>query len=243
MRQEKNFDPGTVFVWWMSTNEVSSLDCRRWLRILDRNERERAARLRFENDRRDFIAAHVLLRSMLAAHLDRPAWEWEFATGVYGKPILAEGLRVPDLDFSLSHTRGLVAAAMVLRSTIGVDAEKIDHAKTALAIAQSYFAPSEVKMLQQTPQRDQAVYFFRLWTLKEAYLKATGAGLATPLDSFAFTLTPLRINFLEGSSNLRQHWYFETLPTTGQHILSVAVGSWSDHPVCVVAHPVVAQDL
>jgi 4'-phosphopantetheinyl transferase len=226
----------------MSTGEVSSLDCRRWLRILDRNERERAGRLRFENDRRDFIAAHVLLRSMLTAHWGRPAWAWKFATGIYGKPTLAQEFHVPELDFSLSHTRGLVAAAMVSRRTIGVDAEKIDHAKSALAIARNYFAASEIKMLQQMPQRDQADCFFRLWTLKEAYLKATGAGLATPLDSFAFTLTPLRINFLT-ASNLPQHWYFETLPTTSQHMVSVAVGSWSDHPVCVVAHPVAVQDL
>jgi len=235
--------PGMVAVWWMPTDQVGTADCHRWLAILDRDERERADRFRFEWDRRDFIAAHALLRHMLAFHLGRPAAAWQFAANGFGKPAIAEGLRVPDIDFNLSHARDLVAAAVALHAAVGIDAEKIDPAKADFDVAQRYFAPAEIEILRRTPSTEQAVCFFRLWTLKEAYLKATGAGFGTSLDSFAFTLSPIRINFLTRLDDDPRRWHFEMLPTTDAHVLSVAVGSHSDHTVHVVSRTVAAQNL
>ena len=235
--------PGIVAVWWMPTDQVGSADCHRWLAILNQEERERADRFRFEWDRRDFIAAHALLRHMLAFHLGRPAAAWQFATSGFGKPAIAESLRVPDIDFNLSHGRDLVAAAVSLHAAVGIDAEKIDPAKADFDVAQRYFAPAEIEILRRTPSTEQAVCFFRLWTLKEAYLKATGAGFGTSLDSFAFTLSPIRINFLTRLDDDPRRWHFEMLPTTDAHVLSVAVGSHSGHTVHVVSRTVAAQNL
>jgi len=235
--------PGIVAVWWMPTDQVGSADCHRWLAILNQEERERADRFRFEWDRRDFIAAHALLRHMLAFHLGRPAEAWQFATSEFRKPAIAESLRVPDIDFNLSHGRDLVAAAVSLHAAVGVDAEKIDPAKADFDVAQRYFAPAEIEILRRTPSTEQAVCFFRLWTLKEAYLKATGAGFGTSLDSFAFTLSPIRINFLTRLDDDPRRWHFEMLPTTDAHVLSVAVGSHSGHTVHVVSRTVAAQNL
>jgi len=235
--------PGIVAVWWMPTDQVGSADCHRWLAILNQEERERADRFRFEWDRRDFIAAHALLRHMLAFHLGRPAEAWQFATSGFRKPAIAESLRVPDIDFNLSHGRDLVAAAVSLHAAVGIDAEKIDPAKADFDVAQRYFAPAEIEILRRTPSTEQAVCFFRLWTLKEAYLKATGAGFGTSLDSFAFTLSPIRINFLTRLDDDPRRWHFEMLPTTDAHVLSVAVGSHSGHTVHVVSRTVAAQNL
>jgi 4'-phosphopantetheinyl transferase len=235
--------PGTVFVWWLRTDRVSPADCHRWLRILDREERERSERFRFERDRREFIAAHALLRSMLTFHLGRPTASWQFTTGAFGKPKFAEKFRMPDIDFNLSHTRDLVAAAVVARGAVGVDVEKIDLAKADLDVAQHYFAAAEVEILRQTPPPERATCFFRLWTLKEAYLKAIGAGLGTPLDSFAFTLAPIRINFLAASRDHLQRWHFAMLPTTGRHILSLAVTGHGSGTVRVLPRAVGARDL
>ena len=235
--------PGMVAVWWMPTDQVGTADCHRWLAILDRDERERADRFRFEWDRRDFIAAHALLRHMLAFHLGRPAAAWQFAANGFGKPAIAEGLRVPDIDFNLSHARDLVAAAVALHAAVGIDVEKIDPAKADFALAQRYFAPAEIEILRRTPSTEQAVCFFRLWTLKEAYLKATGAGFGTSLDSFAFTLSPIRINFMTRLEDDPRHWHFEMLPTTGAHVLSVAVASRSEHAIRVASRTVATRNL
>lgn len=177
---------GTVSVWWMPTDRVGAADCRRWQEILDRDERERAGRFRFDRDRREFIAAHALLRRMLAFHLGQPAAAWQFAIGAFGKPTIDEKLRVSDIDFNMSHTRDLVAAAVVSHATIGVDVEQIDRAKADFAVAKAYFAPPEVELLRRAAERERAGRFFQLWTLKEAYLKATGAGLGTALDFLRF---------------------------------------------------------
>lgn len=242
-RRERLLTHAMVYVWWMRTDHVSPADCHRWFKILDREERGRADRFRFECDRREFIAAHALLRSLLTFHLGRPAASWQFATGAFGKPKFADKFRMPNIDFNLSHTRDLVVAAVVAHGAVGVDVEKIDLAKADFKVAQRYFAAAEVEILRQTPQPKQATCFFRLWTLKEAYLKAIGAGLGTPLDSFAFTLAPIRINFLAASQDHPQRWHFAMLPTTGQHVLSLAVTGHGNRTIRVMARAVGAQDL
>ena len=212
-----------VAVWWLATDAVSPTDLRRWRDMLDPDERARAARFHFELDRREFIAAHVLLRALLSSRADAPARAWRFLTDEYGKPRIDPSLGRPDLSFSLSHTRGLVAVAAASHGAIGVDVERIDAGKADDGVAEAYFAPSEAELLRRTPVADRAQCFFRLWTLKEAYVKAMSVGLSMRLDSFAFSLDPIRIRFPKGSSVEARDWRFATLPTTGEHVLSLAM--------------------
>ena len=235
--------PGEAFIWWMSTENVRPDDCSRWLEILDADECQRADRFRFDHDRTDFIAAHALLRRMLEFHLRHPAHQWRFVTGEFGKPGIAEQFRLPDIDFNLAHTRGLVAAALIDRGKIGIDVEKIDAAKADFQVARNYFAAPEIEILRAVPASERAVCFFRFWTLKEAYLKAIGTGLGTPLDSFAFTLAPLGIEFLRGVDDDPRRWQFRTVPASAGHVLSVAVAGEKGSRFRFVPRGVDPQDL
>ena len=141
-----------------------------------------------------------------------------------GKPRIDPGNGAGECPFSLSHTRGLVAAALSANGALGIDVEHIDPRKADFAMAEEYFAPAEVRLLQAAPASERDLCFFRLWTLKEAYVKATGTGLSTPLKSFAFAFEPICIQFEPGSAERAAEWQFAILPTTDLHVLSVAAG-------------------
>lgn len=212
-----------VAVWWLATEASGPADRHRWLGMLDRDERDRAARFRLELDRREFIAAHALLRSILTYYLDQPAAAWRFWTDANGKPVLAGEMGLPEFQFNISHTRGLVAATVAFHCKLGIDVEKIDRAKVDFSVAEKYFAPSEIAMLRRTPEPERPLWFFRLWTVKEAYLKAIGTGLGTSLDSFAVAFDPIRIRFPSARDD-PNHWYFEMPPASDLHVLSLAIG-------------------
>ena len=211
--------------------------------MLDQDERARAVRFHFEADRRDFIAAHALLRAMLTYYLDIPSNALRFLIDANGKPSVDPRVGSPEVAFNLSHTRGLAAVAVASNGAIGVDVEKIDDAKADFAVAQAYFAPAEVEMLRRTPAAGRPMCFFRLWTLKEAYIKAIGAGLAAPLDSFAFTLEPIRIDFAAGAGREAFDWQFANPLTTGRHVLSVAVGRAAGDPARLTPRALAPRDL
>jgi 4'-phosphopantetheinyl transferase len=159
--------------------------------MLDDNERRRADGFHFAVDREAFTAAHALTRAMLSEVTGKPTAAWRFAEGEYGRPELASCCAIDGLRFNISHTRGLVTCAVAYRD-VGVDVESADRA-VDLDLADTVFAPEEALVLKSAPPALQRDLFFRLWTLKEAFIKATGEGLNRPLGSFSFTLGPVRI--------------------------------------------------
>jgi 4'-phosphopantetheinyl transferase len=231
-----------VAVWWLATEACGPEDCQRWLELLNEDERMRAERFYFEFDRREFVAAHALLRSMLSFYLDRPAPAWHFSADDSGKPAIAAEMALPEFQFNISHTRGLVAAAVAPHGKLGIDVEKIDDAKADLTVAQYYFAGSELEILRRVPRCQRPLWFFRLWTLKEAYLKAIGTGLGTPLDSFAFSFDPIRISFAPGTDDDPACWHFEMLPASDGHVLSMAIG-WRSDEVRIVPRAVAPDEV
>jgi len=212
-----------IAVWWMATDTVRPGDLHRWFETLDELERQRSASFHLEVDRRDFVAAHALLRSMLTYYANLPEHSWRFVIEANGKPSIDPDLGCDELRFNLSHTHGLVAVAVASRGLIGIDAERVDPAKVDFNVAKEYFAAAELQILQKAPPAQRPAYFYRLWTLKEAYIKAIGTGLSMPLRSFAFAFDPIRIDFgLDASTHL--NWQFATLAPTDQYVLSIAIG-------------------
>src|SRR5260221_395249 len=156
---------------------------------LSEDEREHAARFRFEPDRRRYIAARGMLRRIVACYVAERPDQLRFRYEKHGRPAL---VAQPDrcIDFNVSHSGELVVLAVARTRKVGVDVEKIRVDIEADEIAERFFSPHEVRMLRSLPgdQRPQA--FFRCWTRKEAYMKACGEGLAMALDSFDVTLAP-----------------------------------------------------
>ena len=150
--------------------------------LLQPDESERAARFRFPQLRRRFIAARGILRSILGIHLGCSPQSLRFAYGEHGKPSLAEpaGTRI---EFNLSHSTDLAIYAVALGRCVGVDVERIKPEGSWLRIAEQYFPASEAVELAALPEESMRQRFFEIWAAKEARLKALGVGLRFPFEN------------------------------------------------------------
>jgi 4'-phosphopantetheinyl transferase len=192
--------------------------------LLSTDEHERMARFVFERDRRQFLLTRALVRTTLSRYASLAPADWRFMANVHGRPeILDRPAGVPDLRFNLSHTDGLIACAVTIGREVGVDVEHIGRRLTH-DVAGRFFAPREVRDLHALPTDEQARVFFDYWTLKEAYIKARGFGLALPLADFAFVLgdSP-RITFEPSLKDDPATWQFAQAWPTPHHRLGLAV--------------------
>jgi 4'-phosphopantetheinyl transferase len=227
---------GEVAIWWMELDAPVVDVVTGWRACLDAAERSQAERFHFEEDRTTYTAAHWLVRNALASVGGLPPEDWRFVIETRGKPEIDPGLGRRGLRFNLSHTRGFVACAVTVDSEIGIDVETLARNPAELDIAERFFSPTEVAMLRGTAPDRQHDTFFRLWTLKEAYIKATGEGLSRALDSFSFALEPVSISFNPDDADESSRWQFTEQRPTPRHLLALAVR----HPAAVKLsiHPI-----
>lgn len=215
--------PDAVATWWLSLDRLGEADWPRLARLLDDGERARAARFHFERDRQVYIAAHALARGLLTCWSGEAPAGWRFTAGAHGKPEVVCLPGAPRLRLNLSHTRGLAAAALTLDHDVGIDVEWLAREPAAEDLAERYFAPAERHALAAVPPAEKIETFLAFWTLKEAYIKAIGKGLAQPLESFAFTLDPLTVRFDADLADEPAHWLFRRLRPTEAHLMALAV--------------------
>lgn len=163
----------------------------RYRALMSSDELARADRFLVEHARTQHIVTRALVRTVLSHYEPTSAQDWRFELNSHGRPSIApnDGASPPSLRFNLSHTDKLVACAVTRDAEIGVDVEAVDRRVLHRSeIAERHFASDEVRELLALPQALQAERFFEYWTLKEAYIKARGKGLAIPLGGFAYRL-------------------------------------------------------
>jgi 4'-phosphopantetheinyl transferase len=160
---------------------------------------------------------------MLSRVAGRLPSEWTFSLGAHGKPSVAADHGPSDLQFNIAHTRDIVAVGIAWRHLIGVDVEIVQSSSDQHDLALRFFAPAEAELVGRASKPDRPRVFTQLWTLKEAYIKATGVGLSTPLDSFFFDLEPLRVHFRDETADAPAAWQLATSAVTERHVLSVAL--------------------
>ncbi len=212
-----------VAVWWLAVDDVADADWPRLEALLDDGERQRAGRFHFERDRKSYTAAHAVGRKLLSSWAGGDPSAWRFTVGAHGKPEVVLPPTAPRLRLNLSHTRGLAAAAVTEESDIGVDVEWLGRKPAVADLARRFFAPTECTQLEASPPTLAGETFLTFWTLKEAYIKAIGKGLAQPLDSFTFTLSPLAIAFQPGTDDDPACWLFRRFRPTPGHLMALAV--------------------
>ena len=166
--------PGEAHVW--KTPLASSNGTVEELRgILSPAELERAGRFVFEKDQARFVSCRAGLRLLLSRYTGVLPEQIVFRYEPQGKPALAN---IAGWQFNVSHSRDMAAIAISRHDAVGIDLELIDAAFPRTQVAPDVLAPDEIRDLAALPAEEQAAYFFQLWTLKEALLKAVGCGLS-----------------------------------------------------------------
>ena len=166
--------------------DISPTECDRLWQILSEDERSRADRFKREYLKRNFIAARGNLREILAPRLGCEASAIQFGYSDRGKPYIQN---FNGIHFNLSHSQDLAIYVICQDREVGIDLEFINSQCDVDSIAKRYFLPSEQKVIGYLCERDKYLAFYRAWTLKEAYGKATGEGIANILDQV--DVTPL----------------------------------------------------
>ena len=219
MARELAIGSPTCALWLARPDLVD--DPARSLSQLSSDERARHDRYYFEKDRRLFRVAHDLTRRVLGRLLDRTPESLTFTKNEHGRPAVEDA----DVHFNLSHTGGLVALAVTGGGyEVGVDVERREGRRVEGALARTCFEPRELQGFLDQPSRpEQIERFYRLWTLKEAYMKGRGLGFHLPLKRFAFDLErePIGLWVDEAHDDGLPWTFWQDLPTE-EHALALA---------------------
>lgn len=194
-----------------------------YLKYLSEEKCQRLSQFIRKEDFLRSLVADLLIRVMLAKHLNLRNTDIKILTNSYGKPFL-EG---HSLEFNVSHS-GEWIAAVVNHSPVGIDVEKIQPLE--LDIARRFFTEKECEELAAKNEYEKNQYFFDLWTLKESYIKACGQGLSIPLSSFSFSVVGEKIFFENDHS--QGLFYFRQYHVHEQYKLAVC-SSTGDFPLKV----------
>lgn len=193
-------------------------------RLLNEGERARWRALKFDRHRREYLATHALLRNALSQQRSLPPEAWRFVTNANGKPAIEPecGLR-----FNLSNSLDLVVCLLAEDSEVGVDVEPYARAGSTVEVGPRMFSRQELAQLENLCEDQRLGRCLRLWTLKEAYIKARGMGLALPTKKFSFIFEAegkVRIEMDQGFDDDPSRWQFCFLDHA-EHCVAMTVES------------------
>lgn len=218
------FPSDRVAVWRVDLDEPPAAVA--WASVLSPDEIARASRFHFDKDRARFTRCRSALRDLLAAYLEIPAYEIRFEYLASGKPQLAAEQNPRALQFNVSHSGSMALIAVGREHRLGVDIEKIRSDVDTAALAERFFSVRERAGLQALPDHLRVPGFYACWTRKEAFLKATGAGLSFPLADFSVTTHPdldPELEEVRGNTEGCKQWFLADLSVVDGYRATVAL--------------------
>ncbi|KAH1123158.1 hypothetical protein J1N35_006318 [Gossypium stocksii] len=245
--------PRETHFWYILPDELKSVALlNRYSELLSPCERENINRMSGDQLKKRALLARALVRTTIARYqtnCEINPRSLKFRKNIYGKPEVEwhkdDNFSPPPLHFNISHTSSMIACGVTINAPIGIDVEEKQRKlkNDIIAFAQRYFSPYEVKLLTSISDPEvRRQEFIKLWTLKEAYVKALGKGFsAMPFKTFTiqFRTSTLRRFHLPGNSiseasevivessndpgNLTNNCLFALLEVAGSHYAAICV--------------------
>jgi 4'-phosphopantetheinyl transferase len=213
-------------VWVLATDTVTDPErLAENAALLSPEETARLNRFRFDADRRLYLLSHAMLRRVLSAYAEVDPAAWLFNLQAAGRPEIDGPDPGLPLRFNLTHTRGLAACVVTQTVDCGVDAEALSVRRHAMGIAARMFADQELVVLRGLQGQAFLEQFYACWTLREAYCKARGSGLANSGKHFGFARDRLggwQLCCREAASS-GEHWQLAVEHVRDAYVLAVAV--------------------
>ena len=215
------YDP-LIRNWYCRVKEVPEGLLTESMQMLSEEEQHRYSMLRLEADRDAYLIAHILLRVALSECTGVAPASFVFRRNTFGRPELSsedeELTGSGQLRFSLSHSRGTAFCAITPHGDIGVDVEEPQAIQDADSLIHSVLTRQERAEVFQLPQSAHASTLLAYWTLKEAYLKATGVGLSREASELSFSglnADRIRLHLPHLPSVNTKSWRFDTFLLEG----------------------------
>ncbi|MGR9086227.1 MAG: 4'-phosphopantetheinyl transferase family protein [Gammaproteobacteria bacterium] len=172
-------NPALTLKLWHHKPISTPADQQQYWRLLHTSEQMRASSIKNESKQATYIAAHALLRTILSQTVKQPHDQLIINQTQHGKPYLAD---FPEIAFNLSHTDDMIVIAVGHRCRLGVDIETCKPRPNLPSLVEKCFAEVEALWWHALPDAEKIREFYRFWTRKEAFVKATGRGIALGLD-------------------------------------------------------------
>ncbi len=187
-------DADDVHVWQVALDATASQLTGLWS-LLSPDERERARQFHLARHSTRYIVSRGVLRRLLAAYLGVGADRLQFRYDAHGKPLLVASA---GWHFNISHADDRALIAVTQLGPLGVDIERLRDMPSLEQLARLVCSPQETALFQHLSPSVRSRAFFSLWTRKEAYLKATGEGLARPPRDVTVSFLPEEVPVLHG---------------------------------------------
>ena len=205
--------PDEIHAWCASLDQPVSR-FQMLSKTLSLDEHFRAERFHFEKDREHFIVSRGILRTILGCYLNVEPSRLRFCYGKHGKPALADIFGKATILFNMSDSEKFALYGFSRDGEIGVDIEQICDISEMDQIAERFFSVRENAVFRALPETMKKEAFFNCWTRKEAFIKAIGVGLCSPLDKFDVSMIPgepAKLLRIEGDSKGTAQWSIQEL--------------------------------
>lgn len=213
----RHLAPGSIYLLPLRLSGAQPL-IRQVSGYLSAEEMARAERFIHREDRDRHILGRGVTRLVIARAMGCAPGEVCFDLGPQGKPRVCGGP-----SFNISHSGDVVALAFAASGRLGVDVEYRKRLRDLLSLARATFRSDEYAELVALPEEARHEAFFRIWTRKEAMLKALGCGLSE--------LNAIAVSGLDEEEALREislpgeavdRWSLRSVELDAEHALAVA---------------------
>lgn len=213
---------------WQIPLEVSESALNQYFICLSPDEKSRANRFKFADDRRRYVVARGVLRHLLGREMGRSPHQITFTYGQYGKPAL------DGIHFNLSHSGELALCVLGYQRKVGIDIERLKPIKRLDGMMERCLSTAELAQIQSIPVSEQLESFLQRWTCKEAYLKAIGSGLTQSMQTVEVQLCPPQLVCVP--HDCPQGWHLDIVSLPESYVGALVTAGQAKTEICHWAH-------